>query len=90
MLATILKSPRAAATTIAIVEAFAKMRELSRAVAELAEGPDEERQKSLVKRTGEIMADILDDGMKTTDSETSIDLNLAVLKVKHTIKRNRE
>jgi hypothetical protein len=90
MLATILKSPRATATTIAIVEAFAKLRELSRNIAELSEAPDEHRQKSLMQRSGEIFADILGDDLKATDSETSIELNLAVLKLKHTVKRKHE
>ncbi len=90
MLATILKSPQATATTIAIVEAFAKIRELRHAVAELAEGPGKEKQKSLMQRSGEIIADILGDEMKTTDTETSIELNFAVLKVKHTVKRTQE
>jgi hypothetical protein len=90
MLATILKSPQATATTIAIVEAFAGIRELRRAVAELAESPEKERQKSLMQRSGEIIADILGDEMKTTDTETSIELNFAVLKVKHTVKRKQE
>jgi phage regulator Rha-like protein len=35
MLATILKSPKAAQTTIAIVETFAKLRELSRTIGEI-------------------------------------------------------
>jgi hypothetical protein len=90
MLATILKSPRATATTIAIVEAFAKIRELQHAVARLAEEPEGEKQKSLMQRSGEIIADILGDEMKTTDTETSIELNFAVLKVKHTVKRTQE
>ena len=89
MLATILKSPQATATTISIVEAFAGIRELQRTVAELAEGPDKERQKTLMQRSGEILSDILDGEMKTTDTETSIELNLAVVKVKHTIKRKQ-
>jgi len=37
------------------------------------------------------MADLLDnDVMKTTDTETSIELNLAILKLKYTIKRKPE
>jgi phage regulator Rha-like protein len=40
MLATILKSPQATQTTIAIVEAFAKLRELAAAVAELSAAKD--------------------------------------------------
>jgi hypothetical protein len=87
MLATILKSPRATQTTIAIVETFAKIRELSRTMVELAEAPDEDRKKSLMQKSGEIIADMLGEEMKTTDTETSIELNLALLKVKHTIKQ---
>jgi len=90
MLATILKSQQATRTTIAIVEAFAKIRELSRTVAELSENPEEFRQKSLMQKSGEIIADLLGEEMKTTDTETSIELNLAVLKVKHTVKRKTE
>lgn len=90
MLATILKSTRATQTTIAIVETFAKIRELSRTVAELAEVPEEFKQKSLMQRSGEILADILDDDMKTSDTETTIELNFAVLKFKHTVKRKNK
>jgi len=87
MLATILKSPQATQTTIAIVEAFAKIRELSRTVAELSETTEEFKQKSLMQKGGEIIADILNDDLKITDEETSIELNFAVLKFKHTVKK---
>ncbi|MDR3266418.1 MAG: ORF6N domain-containing protein [Tannerella sp.] len=88
MLATILKSPVATETTLAIIETFAKVRELSRTFTELSEIPeDKERQKSLMQKSGELIAGILDDNMKTTDTETSIELNLALLKVKHTVKK---
>ena len=87
MLATILKGKQAAQTTIAIVEAYSKIRELARTVARLAEADDKFKQQTLMQKSGEIMADILGEGMKKTDSETSIELNLAVLKFKHTVKR---
>ena len=87
MLATILKSKKATQTTIAIVETFAKIRELSRTVAELSASPDEYAQKNLMQKSGDIITDILGDDMQTTDTETSIELNFAVLKFKHTIKR---
>jgi phage regulator Rha-like protein len=87
MLATILKSPKATQTTIAIVETFAKIRELARAVSELSEATEDFKQKSLMQKGGEIIADILGDDLKTTDTETSIELNFAVLKFKHTVKR---
>lgn len=89
MLATILKSPTATQTTIAIVETFSKIRELSRTVGELASASDEFSQKSLMQQSGEILADLLDDGMHTTDTETTIELNFAVLKLKHTVKRKK-
>lgn len=90
MLATILKSERATQTTIAIVETFSKIRELSRTVAQLSESPDESMQKSLMQKSGDIIADLLGEDMKISDTETSIELNFAVLKFKHTIKRKKE
>jgi hypothetical protein len=87
MLATILKSTKATQTTIAIVETFAKIRELARTVSELSEATEDFKQKSLMQKGGEIIADILGDDLKTTDTETSIELNFAVLRFKHTVKR---
>ena len=85
MLATILN--KATQTTIAIVEAFARIKELSRTVLQLPTADEAQQQKTLMQRTSELMADLLDDEPKVTDSETTIELNLAVLKFKHTVKR---
>ncbi len=90
MLATILKSKTATQTTIAIVETFAKLRELSRTVAELSNTTDQYQQKNLMQKSGDIIADVLGDDLQTTDTETSIELNFAVLKFKHTIKRSSD
>lgn len=87
MLATILKGERATETTIAIIEAFAKLRELSRTIGELSASPDQYTQKSLMQKSGEIMADLFGEDMQTSETETEIELNFAVLKLKHTIKR---
>ncbi|MDR2840528.1 MAG: ORF6N domain-containing protein [Paludibacter sp.] len=87
MLATILKSTQATQTTIEIVETFAQIKELSRTVTELSEAKDEETKKSLMHRSGEIFSDILGNNLTTTDTETSIELNFAVLKLKHTVKK---
>lgn len=87
MLATILKGDKAIDTTIGIIEAFAQLRELQRTVAELYEAPDEFQQKSLMQKGGEIFSELLGDDLKTSDTETSVELNLAVLKFKHTVKR---
>ena len=90
MLATILKGERATQTTIAIVETYSKIRELAHTVARLAEADEKFQQQSLMQKSGEIMADILGEGMKTTDTETSIELNLAILKFKHVVKKRPE
>ncbi len=91
MLATILKGARAVQTTIAIVETYSKIRELARTVAQLAEPAEKTKQQSLMQKSGEIMADILGESMKTTNTETSVEINLAILKFKHTtIKRKPE
>ena len=89
MLATILKGDQATDATIDIVETFAKIRELSRSVAELAETKEETKRKSLMQRSGEIFADIISDDMAVTDTETSIEINFAVMKFKHTIKQKK-
>ena len=89
MLATILKSPQATQTTIAIIDAFAKLRELSRTIGEMSANPDRFKQKTLMQKSGEIMADLFGEDMQTTDTETEIELNFAVLKLKHTVKRKK-
>ena len=40
-----------------------------------------------MQRSGELIAEILDDDLQTSDAETSIELNFAVLKFKHTVKK---
>jgi len=88
MLATILKSPKATQTTIAIVETFAKFKELSRTIDILPDTDDENQQKALVQRTGEILSDILyGSDLGVSETETSLEVNLALVKVKHTVKR---
>lgn len=89
MLATILKSPQATETTIAIVEAFEKIRELQRTMLELSESQEESLQKTLMQKSGDIISELLGSEMQATDSETSIELNLALLKFKHTVKRKK-
>ena len=86
-MATILKSPVATETTLAIIETFAKVRELSRNIAEISKQPDKQEQKNMLQRSGEIISDIIGSDLDTTDTETTIELNLAVLSVKHTVKK---
>lgn len=87
MLATILKSEKATETTIGIIETFTKLRAFTRTVSEMVETKEEKVQKSLMKQSAEIMTELLGNDKDVAETETSIELNFAVLKIKHTIKR---
>ena len=89
MLATILTSKKAIKTTIEIVETFAKIKELSQNVKELSTIKDKNEQQNLMQKSGELIAEILDNDLQTDESETTIELNFAVLKFKHTIKKKK-
>ncbi|MDR2424057.1 MAG: ORF6N domain-containing protein [Prevotellaceae bacterium] len=89
MLATILKSEKATDTTIAIVEAFAQMRELSNVVAELVKSPDDTQKQAIVmQKSSEILSDMVTKELQTTGTETSFEINLfSAVKIKHTVKK---
>jgi hypothetical protein len=90
MLATILKSQQALQATLSIIETFSKIRELSRSIKELSTIQDKVEQKSLMQKSGELIAEIFDEDLQTSGTETSIELNFAVLKFKHTIKKKNK
>ena len=89
MLATILKSPKATQTTIAIIETFAKIKELTRTVSKISESHDEQEQKGLIQHGGDILSDLLYQEIPISSTETSVELNFAVLKLRHTVKREK-
>lgn len=90
MLATILKSPKATATTIAIIETFKKIRELVRNFEAIHFEQDNIKQKGLIRRSGELLSELLADDGDTTETESTIELNLMAVKFKHTVKRTRK
>ena len=83
MLATILKSPLATEVTIAIIETFSKVREVSRAIAKVNDDaekgimPKEEEQGKIQNLMGEVLADNLPLKMR----KMAFSLNLGFLKV---------
>ena len=87
MIATVLKSKKAIDATFAIIETFAKVKELTNTINELSTNPLKEQQQSLMQKSGEIISELLDNDLKTNESETTIELNFAVLKFKHTVKK---
>jgi len=90
MLATILKSEIATQTTLAIIETFSKIKELNRNIVTLSEMKDETKHQSLMQKNGSILSELFGDDQRVTDTETTIELNFAVLKFKHTVKRKKE
>ena len=90
MLATILKGEKARNTTFGIIETFTRIRELSRTIKQIAQEPEEQKRKSLLEKGGEIMSAILDTDLEVSNIETSFELNLAAIKIKHTVKRSKK
>ena len=88
MLATILKSKRATQTTVAIVRTFTQVRKMVHTMEKAQNVPDgEELQKKLLQKSGEIMGEIIGQNLSTKAVETEIELNFAVVKIRHKIIR---
>lgn len=89
MLATILKSAKATETTLAIIDTFAKVREVSRIVNQLPNVKENSpEQQKLMQKAGDIISDlVVPDNLETEETEASIELNFAVVKFKYSVKK---
>ena len=91
MLATILKSKQAVQTTIAIINTFTQVRVMARTMEELQNAPEgEDLQKKLLQKSGELMGEIIGQNLSTHAVETEIELNFAVVKIRHKIIRKEK
>lgn len=91
MLATILKGERAEKTTLAIVDTFVQVRELARTMEALQNVEDGgAQQRTLLQRTGDLLAEVVGHNLSTRTTETEIELNFAVVKIKHKVIRKEE
>ncbi len=61
-----------------------------RTIKEISNVEDDMQKKILLEKSGKIIADLLDDGFVANETETTIELNFAVLKFKHTIKSKKQ
>ena len=90
MLATILKSERAEQATLAIIETYAQLRSMVRdmeSLQTLKDGsPEQARQ---LTQAGHKLAALIGDNLSTESTKTTIELNLAVLKITHEVTRTR-
>lgn len=89
MLATILKSPKATETTIAIIETYSKLKQFSNAINSLSVHNSESSKQDIIEKGTELMAEIIQDDLKLDETETSIEFNFALVKLKHTVKRKK-
>ncbi len=91
MLATVLKSDRAVRTTLAIIETYAQVRAMVRdmeALQTLKDGSVE--QASKLTQVGHKLASLIGDNLSTDSTKTTIELNLAVLKITHEVTRSKK
>lgn len=83
MLATILKGRAATRATLAIVDTYARVREMSQTMEALQRVQDGgEEQRSLLQKTGELLADIVGKNLATKSYETEIEFNFALVKIR--------
>ena len=75
MLVTILKSERAIEATFAIIETFAKVRELKRELLQLHKETDKKKQTSMMKHFGDVLSDIVMLDLTIAETESTLELN---------------
>lgn len=90
MLATILKGERARNITFAIIETFARVRELKRELLDLHKETDKSKQASKMQHFGEVLTDIVMPDLQTSETESTLEINFFIGKLKHTVKRVRK
>lgn len=90
MLATILKSHRAVDVTFAIIETFSKVRSLKRELKDMHAEDDKKSQNKKMQHIGEVLSDIVMPDLETSETESILELNFLIGKIKHTVKRTKK
>jgi hypothetical protein len=85
MLATILKSPKAVATTIAIIDTFAQLKNLTRAVYQFAKAKNDKQRVKIFENSTQIIADLLDNELTVSQLETSLKIKLPFVEINRKI-----
>ena len=92
MLATVLKGELATKATLAIVNTYAQVRSVKRELLELHKEGDKKKKHALMQHFGETLTDIVMRDPDEVETESSLELNFFIGKIKHTvrkIKKNR-
>lgn len=81
MLATILKSPQAIKTTIAIIDTFAQVKELAQTVYQMANAKSDEKKIEIFEHGTDLIAELLDNDLMVSQHETSFKLKLPFFEI---------
>lgn len=87
MLATILRSKKSVEVTFAIIETFVKVRSVKQELINLHRENDKNKQNERMNRLGELLSDIVMPDLETSETESVLELNFVIGKIKHTVKR---
>ena len=87
MLATILKGEQAVRTTFSIIETYAEVRAMKRELLALHAEPDAQKRNSMMRHFGEALTDIVMPDLTTAETESSLEINFLIGKLKHTVRR---
>ena len=87
MLATILKSRQAVNATFAIIETFSTIKQLKYELRALHEETDAGKQQDKMQHFGEMLSNIVMPDLETSETESSLEINFLIGKMKHTVKR---
>ena len=90
MLATVLKSHQAVEATFAIIETYAEVRAMKRELLALHTEPDAKKRDSMMRHFGEVLTDIVMPDLTTAETESSMEINFLIGKLKHTVRRVRK
>ena len=90
MLATILRSKRSIEVTFAIIETFVKVRKMKRELVDLHNETDKDMLSDKMNHFSDVLSDIVMPDLETSETESILELNFIIGKIKHTVKRIRK
>ena len=90
MLATILRSKKSIEVTFAIIETFVKVRKMKRELVDLHNETDKNILSDKMNHFSDVLSDIVMPDLETSETESILELNFIIGKIKHTVKRIRK
>ena len=90
MLATVLKGEVATKATLAIVNTYAQVRSVKRELLELHKEGDKKKKHALMQHFGETLTDIVMPDPDEVETESSLELNFFIGKIKHTVRKIKQ